>query len=679
MNLRLRKTTRMQINKIILENFGLYRGKKTFDLTPNNQRNKTPIILFGGRNGAGKTTFLNSIRLALYGKRSLGERISNSEYNDYLIQKIHRHPEQDFQARNARVALEFDFVTQGTKDNYYIERSWENISGKAKEAVFIRKNEDDLDDVDSEFWDTFIYDIIPERLSQLFFFDGEKIQDIADDIKGNSAIAEAIQTLLGLDLVEKLKADLNIYISKEAKKVSSSDDKKRLNQLDKEITKYRSKNEEYFIEESELNAKIAGVKSDINRLENDLRAKGAEFSETRNQNKDREVQLQTRIEECEKAIQHECANLFPLALCPNISTTLITQLNNEQKVKKQKILTSEFKSLSLDLQNLIQQSDSFNNDSAKNDLLNSIQTQITQRSKVDQSIREVHHLSETDSQSHISTLKQAKALSTKRIKDASANIKRLDNELQKVRKSINQAPEDILLQDTYKDLATNNKGLGELENSLSTLQESTRLNKIALDQLLREQKKIEEKQREQQGHWERADEVNRVNKALSEYNQRLTDMKVDQLRHEVVNSFNHIARKDEFVQDVIIDKQSFEVTLIDSKGKVIPKEDLSSGEKQIFAIAFLWALAKTSGRPLPVIVDTPLGRLDSEHRLNLVENYFPSASHQVILFSTDTEVDENLYSILEPHISHSYHLRFDKKNFETVAEEQYFWKELSHA
>ena len=62
----------------------------------------------------------------------------------------------------------------------------------------------------------------------------------------------------------------------------------------------------------------------------------------------------------------------------------------------------------------------------------------------------------------------------------------------------------------------------------------------------------------------------------------------------------------------------------------------------------LWALGRTSGRPLPVIIDTPLARLDSDHRRLLVENYFPQASHQVILLSTDTEVDQLYFDLLNP-------------------------------
>jgi DNA sulfur modification protein DndD len=89
---------------------------------------------------------------------------------------------------------------------------------------------------------------------------------------------------------------------------------------------------------------------------------------------------------------------------------------------------------------------------------------------------------------------------------------------------------------------------------------------------------------------------------------------------------------------VQIDTETFKLSLYDHDGETLPKHRLSAGEKQILAISLLWGLANASGRQLPVAIDTPLGRLDSEHRNHLVERYFPQASHQVMLLSTDTEI-----------------------------------------
>ena len=118
--------------------------------------------------------------------------------------------------------------------------------------------------------------------------------------------------------------------------------------------------------------------------------------------------------------------------------------------------------------------------------------------------------------------------------------------------------------------------------------------------------------------------------------------------------------------------------LVNEHNMAIQRKSLSAGEKQIYAIAILEALAKTSGRHLPIIIDTPLGRLDSKHRDKLIEHYFPHASHQVILLSTDTEVDEQYFvDHLKEYISHSYQIHFDGVSKSSNLTSGYFWEQLS--
>ena len=154
--------------------------------------------------------------------------------------------------------------------------------------------------------------------------------------------------------------------------------------------------------------------------------------------------------------------------------------------------------------------------------------------------------------------------------------------------------------------------------------------------------------------------------------QQLLTHKLGQLQVEFVRCFNHLAHKGNLVAAVRIDPESFMATLVDHDGRDLPKAALSAGEKQVYAIAMLWALARTSGRSLPMIIDTPLARLDSAHRANLIDRYFPAASHQVVLLSTDTEVDERLAEDLGGSISHAYRLDYDTDRRQTVPGPGYF-------
>jgi len=151
-------------------------------------------------------------------------------------------------------------------------------------------------------------------------------------------------------------------------------------------------------------------------------------------------------------------------------------------------------------------------------------------------------------------------------------------------------------------------------------------------------------------------------------------MRVSQLEELFAQSYRKLARKEDLKLSAKIDPATFDVTLVDSDGLAINRKSMSAGEKQIFAFAILEALGKLSGKVLPVVIDTPLGRLDSKHRDKLVQHYFPEAGEQVILLSTDTEVDEDFFSAMAHKVSHAFEIEFDQKTKCSTLKEGYFWQ-----
>ena len=158
----------------------------------------------------------------------------------------------------------------------------------------------------------------------------------------------------------------------------------------------------------------------------------------------------------------------------------------------------------------------------------------------------------------------------------------------------------------------------------------------------------------------------RTRETMQDFLRRATEQKIDRLSALVTESFRFLLRKKTLVERILIDPATFAITLYDSAGSVVPRQRLSEGEKQIFAVAVLWGLARAAARPLPAVIDTPMARLDAAHRRHLVERYFPNASHQVIVFSTDTEVDRHYYQVFQPAIARAYHLNYDETNKVTV-------------
>ena len=165
---------------------------------------------------------------------------------------------------------------------------------------------------------------------------------------------------------------------------------------------------------------------------------------------------------------------------------------------------------------------------------------------------------------------------------------------------------------------------------------------------------------------------NEVQEVLDIYAENLRSSKIKVLENEIFECLDTLLHKENFVEKVSIDKETFEVKLFKGDDDEITKDMLSKGELQMYATAIVWGLAKTSGRPLPFIIDTPLARLDEEHRTSLVEEFYPER-HQTIILSTDSEINYEYYKKLEPYISNSYVIQYDSGEGKTVIQNGYFF------
>ena len=114
-----------------------------------------------------------------------------------------------------------------------------------------------------------------------------------------------------------------------------------------------------------------------------------------------------------------------------------------------------------------------------------------------------------------------------------------------------------------------------------------------------------------------------------------------------------------------MDPETLDMKYLDEDGNEVLKESLSAGEKQLMVISILWALSICSKKKLPVIIDTPLSRLDSLHRTALITTYFPNAGEQTIILSTDSEINEGYYRLMKKNIGDEYTLNYNEETKST--------------
>jgi len=249
------------------------------------------------------------------------------------------------------------------------------------------------------------------------------------------------------------------------------------------------------------------------------------------------------------------------------------------------------------------------------------------------------------------------------------------DELQIVEVSLTSAPRDDEIGPLISELNEMNKEIGSLTAQIEEKHTKIATEKALIKTINVKMREIVADKHKNKRNAMGADIAEKVDNVLEEYSQRLRESKLKLLEDYLLQGIQTLIHKDNFIEKVSIDKETFEVTLYRKNDDEILKSELSKGEQQMFATAVLWALAKTSGRPLPFIIDTPLARLDKEHRINLIEQFFPIASHQVLIFSTDTEIDENFYPKLHPYITRSYSMIYDSKKGKTTKRDGYFWDE----
>lgn len=164
----------------------------------------------------------------------------------------------------------------------------------------------------------------------------------------------------------------------------------------------------------------------------------------------------------------------------------------------------------------------------------------------------------------------------------------------------------------------------------------------------------------------------KVRGTLADFRRAVIKRHLRRIEQLVLESYQQLLRKTSLVSRLTIDPESFGLTLYGRDGHELPSDRLSAGERQLLAVALLWGLAKASGRPLPTAIDTPLGRLDADHRNHLVERYFPYASHQVLLLSTDEEISGEYLARLQPWVGRSYRLDYDDDSGATRIVPGYF-------
>lgn len=634
----------MKINHLTLNNFGIYRETVTYDFSTVDESN---IILINGKNGSGKTTLLNAFKIALYGPYFLGYKTKVQEYTEFIKKRINAYSLQDGDNK-AFLTIDFSLVENGFKRTYQVNRNWTLIGDQLDEQVrIIRDNKILSKKEGTEFIDDLAEMLSPDYID-LFFFDGEKIDHLLAKSKSQEYIMQMFSKLFSLDLFESLNTDLNTFVRQNKMNEQLSEDEKKYEQL-------LQKRQHLTNQIKDLERKKKTNQKTIKEIKESLIFERKKFKEHGGLQAEDKQKIIGEIDKAQvdRAIlktQHKTLlnEDFPFLLLRNE----LDELRNELAIEKE---YTETATMLGKLDNPIfkenleaQTSLSFEK------LMAVIQTSFDINNKIER----IHDLSKSNEHLLLDTINEIEKQNIGDVSIFYQKDKEFHALIQKQTKLLHESIDDSL--EKFSDT------ISKLEVRLTQLEEHVDKATVKLDEYELEFNDLEIEINKQFSKLKEAKKSNNtflliksINTVVTQYADETRKEKLTQLQETITSIFKTLIRKEDFINDIRIDLETEQFEILNKTGSVVPEENLSAGERQIYILSILWGLLKISNRKIPIVFDTLLGRLDKTHKHNIIHHFLHDLGQQIIILATDTEIDDEYVDMLSPFISKHYQIAYD--------------------
>lgn len=643
----------MIIRRIVLHNFGIYAGTNEFVF--DGEKN---VVLIGGMNGRGKTTILEAVLLALYGRNSFAYTESNFQsYSRYLDSYVNKTD------GTLMSYIQLQFELDGS--DYTVKRSWEGNKRRIIDGIEVRQ-EGKINGFLTDNWVMFMENLLPSGLSNFFFFDGEKIAELAAD-STDERLKDSIKSLLGIEVLESLERNIGKLLRKGGKennkvfkeelsfelKRAKEDAEQELRELDQKI--------------QTLEAELATADKKIEQARIEYTSKGGDIFEKREEYFKKRSELSAKQSQQKEQLLDTAASELPLVLVRGLLDDVKVSVEKERESKEN----------SMAMKKIQEFYSSYKKDNPSVELAGFIKYMTSMTQETDSSV--VYDLSDS---AWLQLVQLCEGKLDKRIDDT--------EHLFEVRDETRQEIEST---DSLLSVEIDEEKIGKIYKKIIRLEHEKSKIEVELDDCRKERPHLNNAQIKANTEFNRyvegmlkkletSDDYDRIVKyshlatdVLSEYKVKLQKKKIGKLADEMTNCYKQLANKKGMIAKIEMNPVNLDLRYLNDQNDEIPKERLSAGEKQLMVVSLLWALAICSKRKLPVIIDTPLSRLDSKHRMSLIKTYFPNASDQTIVLSTDSEIYGKYYKELKKNVGNEYTLNYNDETKSTTIQNGYRWEE----
>lgn len=656
----------MILDQLVLYNFGVYRGHQAMDLAP--PSSERPIILVGGLNGTGKTTLLDAVQLALFGKLAPCVSRAPGSYENFLRASIHRGtPCQD----GAAVELAFRQQHEGVEHHLRIRRRWHHTANSLREKLHVERN-GHPDPALSGRWLESVDQFVPLGIARLLFFDGEKLAALADPATSADALASGINSLLGLDALDRLVTDLAVYERRQRSKVPNDLDRAPVLATEERLRQLADDRGRLVLNRGTCQNALDRATKALTDCETRFQLHGGDLYDNRAELESRRQLLSQRLSDARDHLVATSAGHAPLLLVIHLLRDAQRQASAESAAAEADRLTRLLATRDHDVVERLRAAP------LDPDTLACVQTILADDRRARTRPPVDTPLALPDSVTHElgRLLRDALPDTNRSLSDALRRTDDLQDQLDAVERDLATVPDDDAFAPILAARSTAQRNVDAATRALRAADDSLRQVVHAQDQ---ERRRYEVLLSRAATHALDQEDLHRtlahsaaVRATLQQFRDLLLTRHARRIASFVLDGFRHLLRKQRLISDLEIDPSSFTLTLRKPDGGHLPPARLSAGERQLLAVSLLWGLARAAGRPLPTIIDTPLGRLDSTHRAHVVERYFPTASHQVLVLSTDEEITPAYWKKLRPHVGRTYTLIHDDQLGSTRIEKSYF-------
>ena len=664
----------MRFNNLFLEGFKSFKKQTNIDLGTNTKGKN--IILIWWKNWSGKTSILEAINIILYWIEN--KHIINF-INDILIIE-----------GNAWCKLGLEYLDENNNTikilrEWHIKWDYNNNEAAIKptmiESEFKAWKNNNEWNIDENLWREEIEVKIPQWVSQFFFFNWEKINEMASDETPN-LLKNSIEKIIWLENINILLWDLENVKKSIINSIPNNIKDEQIENKQLEIQMIENKVKITAQDLEEVNTELSNIEYEIEQKEERytrLFWHGVSESEKVKDFDDKLISLKTELAWIDIKIKEFLSEQLPFSLMgkffPIVNDNLKKVKDYREYISrkesnnwlKEKVIEWIFKPKDIIRWN--EREDKYG------EILNKKIGEILDENEQEKPILDI---TERETQNLYAFWNKID-FSWNTIMDLINDREKIMREAKTIEKNkeiLNIQPENEKEQQILiKEISTLKEWIGKTTGKRENLVED--INKLENEKNdhymeLKRMKEWYEKFNKQKIIM---DKIDNYIKTLKTFKDKLRIAKIDELTSNISYMFKKIYQKSENISDIKIDSESFDIQIFDKRGNKKNKKDISTWEKSIFSISLIRWLSKTSNLELPIVIDAPLSVLDKDHTENILRDYFPNASHQVIILTKDKDMLPNSkeYNMIKDIIEKEYTLDFNNKEDITEVHKGYFY------